>query len=185
MIFFLKGGEKMKKKSIIVSMFAILMLLAVVSPAMAAPAQKFPVTLDTKGKTIAPAERTWTTDGGIIHSIGGVRGGPVFLTIDTNPTITGTYIETGNSVINTKTGETIVHFNKMVCIFPLGSFEGAKTMRSLSEIREGKPVTLEQEQHAVLQGSGIYEGQTLKIGYDWVLTNPPLPKIYEGILIVP
>jgi hypothetical protein len=161
------------------------MLLAVVSPAMAAPAQKFPVTLDTKGKTIATAERTWTTDGGIIHSIGGVRGGPVFLTIGTGPTIEGTYIETGNSMINAKTLESIVNFNRMVCTFPGGSFEGAKTMRALYEIRNGLPVAIAQEQHAVLQGSGIYEGQTLKIGYDWVLTNPPLPKIYEGTLIVP
>jgi len=175
----------MKKETIMVSLSAILMLLAIVTPVLAAPAQKFPVTLDTKGKTIATAERTWTTDGGIEHSFGGVRGGPVYLTIGTGPVIVGTYIEIGDSMINHKTGETIVNFHKMLCEFPGGSFEGAKTMRALYEIRNGVPVAVEQEQHAVLQGSGIYEGQTLKIGYDWVLTDPPLPKIYEGILIVP
>ena len=175
----------MKKETVIVSMVAILMLLAVVSPVMAAPAQKFPVTLDTQGKSIS-LERTWTTDGGIIHSIGAVKGGPVYLTIGTGPVIEGTYIETGDIITNTKTGETIINFNKMVCTFPGGSFEGAKTMRAHWEIRNGVPVTIAQEQHGVLQGiSGIYEGQTLKIGYDWVLTSPPLPKIYEGILIVP
>jgi hypothetical protein len=175
----------MKRMMILISVLALLMLFAVVAPVLAAPAQKFPVTLVTSGHTIAAPERTWTTDGGIIHSIGGVRGGPVFLTIGTEPTIEGTYIETGNSIINTKTGETVVNFNRMVCTFLGGSFEGAKAMRSLSEIRNGVPVTIAQEQHAVLQGSGIYEGQTLKIGYDWVLTVPAVPKVYTGVLIVP
>jgi hypothetical protein len=179
------GGEKMKRENIIVSLVAILMLLAVVSPVLAAPAQKFPVILITQGKSITPAERAWTTDGGIEHSFGAVRGGPVYLTIGTGPIITGTYIETGNSIINHNTGQAIVHLNNMVCTFPGGSFEGEKTLTSTTEIRDGVPVTFEQSQHAVLHGSGIYEGQTLKIGYDWVLTNPPLPKIYEGILIVP
>ncbi len=160
------------------------MLFAVVAPVLAEPAQKFPVILTTQGQTIAPPERVWTTDGGILHSFGGVRGGPVYLTIGTNPAIEGTYIETGDQITNTKTGETIVHLSKMLCTFPGGSFEGTKTMNSLSERINGVLVTIEQEQHAVLQGSGIYEGQTLKIAYDWVLTNPPVPKIYEGILIV-
>ena len=173
------------KKEVVFSMGAILLLLAVISPVMAAPAQKFQVVLDTKGKTIAPPERTWITDGGIEHSFGGVRGGPVYLTIGNGPVIEGTYTESGDLIINHKTGETIVNFHKMVCEFPGGSFEGSKTMRALYEIRDGVPVAVAQEQHAVLHGSGIYEGQTLKIGYDWVLTSPPDPKIYTGVLIVP
>ena len=175
----------MKKQTFVISMVAILMLLSMVSPVLAEPAQKIPITLVTKGSFSSSAEREWTTDGDITHSFGTVRGGPVYLTIGTNPTIEGTYIETGNSVLNHKTENHIVHLHKMVCEFPGGSFEGAKIMTAHYEIRSGVPVTITQSQHAVLQGSGIYEGQTLKIGYDWVLTTPPLPKIYSGVLIVP
>jgi hypothetical protein len=161
------------------------MLLSAVSPVLAEPAQKFSVTLDTKGSTISPAEKSWTTNGGIVHSIGGVRGGPVYLWIGAGPKITGTYIETATLIVNTKTGESVTNFNKMVCTFPGGSFEGEKTARTTTEIIEGKTVVVAMEQHGVLHGSGIYEGQTMKIGYDWVLTDPILPKIYTGVLIVP
>lgn len=173
----------MKRILLLVPILALLMLL-LASPVIAAPAQKFSVSLETKGSTITAAESR-ITNGDIVHTVGGVRGGPVYLTIGSDPVITGTYIETGDSVINTKTGESIVHFNTMVCDFPGGSFEGIKTMKSTYRLINGAMTAVEQSQHAVLHGSGIYEGQTLKIGYDWVLTSPPVPKIYDGILIVP
>ena len=174
----------MKKQTFVISMVAILMLLSMVSPVLAEPAQKFSVSLETKGSMITPAD-TRTTNGGIMYSVGGARGGPVYLRIDNGPKITGEYIETAISITNTKTGESVTSFHKMVCDFPGGSFEGTKVARTSSEIIDGKPVIVAMEQHGVLHGSGIYEGQTLKIGYDWVLTTPPVPKIYTGVLIVP
>jgi hypothetical protein len=175
----------MRGKAIFVSGLVLLMLLTFIAPVMAAPAQKLPIVLVTSGHNISPPEKTWTTDGGIIHSIGGVRGGPVTLKIGTGPTITGTYSESGNMVTNTKTHETIVNFNRMVCTFPDGSFEGAKTAKITSALINGAMTTVAQEQHGVLQGSGIYEGQTLKIEQDYVLGDPTKTKDYFGILIVP
>ena len=175
----------MKRMMILIPLLALLMLFAVVAPVLAEPAQKLPVTLVTSGAFSGLPEKIWTTDGGIIHSQGQIRGGVVTLTIGQGPAIVGTYSENGDSITNTKTHEMIINFNKMVVTFPGGSFEGAKTARFTSEIRNGVPVTIAQEQHAVLQGSGIYEGQTLKISQDWVLTVPAVPKVYTGVLIVP
>jgi hypothetical protein len=175
----------MKKDFVIVSIFAILMLFVAFSPVMAEPAQKFSVVLDTKGKFLPSDVITWTTNGGIILSFGQARGGPVFLTIDTNPTIEGTYLEISNAMINTKINEEIMHFNRMVCAFPGGSFEGAKTAKFTLGLVNGVIIPVETDQHAVLHGSGIYEGQTLKIEQHWALADPLTTKEYRGILIVP
>ncbi len=178
------GGEMMNRKVLVViSAAVLLMLFPLVSPVLAAPAQKFAVVLKTSGSKIADPEKAWVTDGNISHTFGGIRGGPATLKIGANPTITGTYEETSDFNVNQKTHEMIGTFHKMLCTFPGGSFEGTKVARMVLD-----PVThlqIAMEQHAVLQGSGIYEGQTLKIEQYWVAADPQTTKDYVGVLIVP
>jgi len=169
----------MRKTFLLVSLLVFLMLI-IALPVMAESPKKIPVTLVTSGTSNSPPEKTWTTEGGIVHSQGAVRTGGATLTIDGQVPLVGTVTEDlGPSVINTKTGEMVGHALKCVFTFPGGSFEGVKITKATYE--NGKNVATEQ--HSVLQGSGVFEGCTLVLSQDWELTTPPMPKVYTGFLL--
>ncbi len=160
-------------------LFAMLFsMLIMVAPALAEPAQKIPVTVETFGGTNVPSE-TRETNGGIIHQEA-IRAGNVRLTIDGQAPIIGTYSEFVHITINTKTGEVMIQ-NSDVLTFPGGSFEGIKQTRQETA---GPTTVLAVEQHAVLQGSGAFNGQILMISMDWV-QGDPLPRLYSGFLLIP
>jgi hypothetical protein len=175
-IFSLKGGEKVKSVSIgIVTVFAFLMIFAAVLPVMAAPEQKIPVTAVTSNQVNGTPE-AWTTDGGITHSMY-TRTGTITLTIDGQAPIVGTLSEVAHSMINTKTGKFVGQNFDCVWTFTGGSFEGTKQTRITADAN-GKYLTLEQ--HVVFQGSGVFDGYTMKLTQE----APPFPPIYTGSLLI-
>jgi hypothetical protein len=172
----------MRGKLFFVLALVLLMLFAVL-PVMAASPKKIPVTAITSNQVTGLPEKEWTTDGGIIHQQGRLRTGVITLTIDGQAPLVGVLSELMDFTTNTKIGELKACAHKCVFTFAGGSFEGVKTLRMTSD-----PVTkaiLEQEQHAVLQGSGAFEGCTLMLSQDWELTSPPVPKVYTGFLLIP
>jgi hypothetical protein len=146
-----------------------------VAPAFAEPAQKIPVTAVTFNQVMGVPEKDWTTDGGIIHRVIS-RTGNVKLTIDGQAPVVGTLTESVHTMINTKTGEMVVQ-NDCIWTFPMGSFEGVKQTRVAGSSPE---VVDEMWQHAVFQGSGIYEGFKLML----LVEAPPFPPTYTGFLLM-
>jgi hypothetical protein len=169
-----KGGE-IEMKGKILGICIVLLLVAILATpiAVAEPAQKIPVTAVTSGASNTIIEER-TTNGGIYHSISTRDGGTVTLTKEGQAPIVGTYSEVVHLTRNTKTGETVIQNFDAVWVFTGGSFEGLKQTR----ITSGTPLTIEQ--HAVFQGTGIFEGQTLMLSQE----APPYPAIYTGILLI-
>jgi len=150
---------------------------------MADPAQRSSVTARTFGQVDSPPEKITTTDGGIIHMQGVTRTGNVILTINGQTPLTGKEMEVMDFMINTKTLEIEAHSHKLVFTFVGGTFEGQKTSKETGVISIRQiPETLEQ--HTVMQGSGIFEGQTLMLTENWVKATATGPPIYEGSLLI-
>jgi hypothetical protein len=164
----------MKRKWLIFALLPLLML-TLVPTILAEPAQKVTVTAQTFNQVNGEPEKDWTTDGGIVHTVY-VRTGDVKLTIDGQAPIIGTFSETEHLTVNTKTGESVIQ-SYDVWTFAGGSFEGIKQNR----IETSGPTTIiSLEQHAVFQGSGVYEGSTLMLSQE----APPFPPIYTGTMLV-
>jgi len=164
------------RKIILIGMIAL--MLTLVAPALAEPAQRIQVTVETSGGSNIPSE-THQTNGGIIHQEA-IRTGNVKLTIDGQTPIVGTYSETVHITINTKTGDVVLQ-NSDVLTFPGGTFEGIKQTR---QVTAGPTTILSIEQNAVFQGYGTFDGQKLMISMDWA-QGDPTPRLYTGILLIP
>jgi hypothetical protein len=178
--------KQVKKAVLIIPVLLLVvgMVLAIV-PVGADPSQQIPVTLVTSQQLNSPPEKTWTTDGGILHSQGIVRTGVSTLRIDGQTPIVGTHREVYDVKVNTKTGEAVVQ-SKFVLTFIVGStvgtFEDVKQTRTSGQSPiPGLPMTLEQ--HATLQGAGAFEGQTLMLSQDWEHTSLKHLNLYWHPLI--
>ena len=168
----------MNKKVLLFAVaFVAVALLA--TPVMAAPAQRIPVTLVLSNVGQDDFEKQWLTNGGIRHNIGGPRWGTALLTIEGQDPLEGTYLELANMIINTKTGALITcdREGKTVLTFDDGSFEGK--IHHFITIDGG---VIARRKHGVLQGSGVFEGCTLKLSQDWELGDGT--PTYTGFLLV-
>jgi hypothetical protein len=162
----------MKKIAICFLLLALSTLLMAVAPVFAEPAQKIPITMVHAGSTVITETRQ--TNGGIFH-YEGIRTGTCTLNIQGQAPLVGTYSESVHEVVNTKTGEVVIQ-NFAVLTFAGGSFEGMKQNR----VSSSGPTTITAlDQHAVLHGTGIFEGQTLMVSQE----APPFPPIYTGFLL--
>lgn len=154
-------------------------MLTMVAPVLAEPAVKIPVTAQTFNQVNTEPGKTWTTNGGIVHFQDVVRTGEVWLKIGDEPAIYGTIREPVQYIINN--GMFVLQNHNIVWTFGDDTFEGQKILK-----REyANPTTIiEEEQHAVLHGTGAFKGQTLVISIDWV-AGDPLPRLYSGYLLIP
>jgi hypothetical protein len=153
-----------------------LLILSSIPLVLAESAQRVSVTAVTFNQVMGEPERDWTTDGGIIHRVL-TRTGNVKLTIDGQTPIVGTLTETVHTMINTKTGEMIIQNLECTWTFPGGSFEGVKQTRVTGSSPD---VVDEMWQHAIFQGSGIYEGCKLMLSVE----APPFPPTYRGTMLI-
>jgi hypothetical protein len=166
--------ENLKGKWFVFALLPLLML-AIVPTILAEPAQKTPVTAITYNQ-VNGASETWTTEGGIMHTIA-QRTGNVMLTIEGQAPIEGTISETVHAMVNTKTGKSVIQNFDSTWTFPGGSFQGVKQVRT----EYSSPTVVAQvNQHVVFQGTGIYEGCTLMLSVD----APPFPPTYVGTMLV-
>ena len=183
------------KKAIVVIAVALMVAVMLAVPVLAAPAERIPValTVRTAAAQNTLPEKVWTTDGGIKHEQGIIRtvplesmaGNPpapvknVVLKIDGVP-IYGIIYAVVDVMTNTKTGVMTNHYQKWIITFPVqtgvpveGSFEGVHTWSI-----DTTP-TISGQGHAVMQGSGGFEGQTLMLKMEF----PPMPVVWNGYLL--
>ena len=181
----------MKKVTVVVLAMALLMLGALAVPVMAVSPKSLPalLTIKTSGVQNTVPEKTWTTEGGIIQERGIVRTvayDPVNKYVQLkigDVTYVGTIHAVVDTMKNTEIGMFINHYHKWLITFPVqagvtveSSFEGTNIW--VSEPLPGATPPFSIEGHATLQGSGFFEGQTLKIATEF----PPSPT-WNGYLI--
>jgi hypothetical protein len=165
------------KKLFLLSAIVLLVLLTAM-PVMADSPKTIPVTAKTYSQTEDHTnDRVLVTDDGIVHVWGTVRTGSVDLTIDGQPKITGTLREIVDLMKNPKAGIIVIQNRECVWTFAGGSFEGEKQTRMTID-ENGKILTVEQ--HVVFQGSGIFEGCTMKLTQE----IPPVPPMYAGTILI-
>ena len=173
-----------KKASIVILTLVVLMLSAVVAPTLAASPKKIPATvyINVKKAVDSAPEKMWTSDDGIIHKQGiirtvdaGTANNNVALTIQgQDPISGGTIYAVVDIMENTKTGLLTIHYHPWIIAFDEGTFEGINTW-TWDKI---PLLPLNLDGHAVLQGTGAFEGQKLSIQMDTSTT-------WSGSLLIP
>ena len=180
----------MNKK--ILGLAVVLLAAAMLAvPVMAAPATKIEgVTMEVSPGAAVPYDGypRWVSDGTISHSRGtNTPGMTVTITIPNpqdppNPTVLiGDYHSDWVANANWKKDPVeVVIMSKLTLTFGDDTFEGV-VQRSIA----GNPMlpTSPIEDHVVLQGTGDFKGQTLKLSYAGIPAVDPL--IAEGYIIIP
>ncbi len=183
-----------KLLAIISSVFIVLMLISFLAVVAAEPAVRKTAefTIRTAAVQNTAPERTVTSDDGITHQFGIIRTVPLESIVNGNPVknvvlkingapIYGTVRAEVNVMIDAKTGVTTTHYLKWLITFPVqtgvtveGAFEGVHTY-----FIDTTP-SVSVVGHAVLQGSGGFEGQTLMLK----VVFPPGPIVWKGDLLI-
>lgn len=189
----------MKKAAVAILALGLLVALMMVATVRAIPETAIPVTATQTG--------TGTVFSGIVLNDGdiffydAVETGIVKLYITSTITPDYTFEARGilNGTINTKTDNGVFH-RKMTWTYKvagevLGTFEGeVKADTTTYKYITGIPVSKFSTNvlHTVLQGSGIFEGQTLKLdglrptidpSLPWNTPTPANPTTWTGILL--
>lgn len=161
----------MKGKALLVSVLALLMLLTFIAPVLAA--EKVPASFSTSGAVTDLSGATInTTPSGIMHVNGALRTATATITFG-GITYTGSIRVDLNFVVNPIKGTTTQYYHKMTITFPvqtglseIGVFEGVFTWTAEVGLTPGSIIPATMESHAVLQGSGGFEGYTFHFGRD-------------------
>ncbi len=164
---------------------ASLMLFIVVAPVMAESPKTIPATLyiNVKKAVDSAPEKVWASDDGIIHKQGIIRTVAVGTSPNYNvvlsiqgqdPISGGTVYAVVDLMENTKTGLLTNHYHPWIIAFEGGTFEGVNTW-TWDKI---PLLPLDFDGHAVLQGTGAFEGQKLSIQMATSTT-------WSGYLLIP
>ena len=180
----------MKKKMLLVPVFALLMLFTV-APVMAAPAKWTPVT-GTQTSAGGAFSGIVLNDGGVFF-YDAVGGGTVVLH---TPTADYTFASSSvlNGTINTKTDEGEMHYKMLweykVNNVVVGGFDGEQIGKSTTTKYSATGIPLPMYStniyHVVLHGFGRFGGQILKLdGVRPAQTSgmTSLPVEWEGFLL--
>ena len=174
---------KIEKCSVLILVF--LMLFIAVAPVFAESPKKVPVSLYVNVKKALDTDpvKVWTSDDGIIHKQGIIRtvaigtspAYNVVLSIEgQEPIRGGTIYAVVDLMENTKTGLLTNHYHPWIVAFEGGTFEGVNTW-TWDKI---PLLPLNFDGHAVLHGTGVFEGQKLSIQMDTATT-------WSGYLLIP
>ena len=186
--------------AIATTVFIVMMLFSFFAIASAGPAVRKTVefTIRTAAVQNTAPERTVISDDGITHQFGIIRTVPLESTVPMGnppvPTVVknvalkingvpiyGTVYAEVNVKIDPNTGVTSTHYLKWLLTFPVqpgveveGAFAGVHTY-----FIDTTP-SISVVGHAVLQGSGGFEGQTLMLK----VVFPPGPLVWKGDLLI-
>ncbi|HLN46519.1 MAG TPA: hypothetical protein VK209_12510 [Candidatus Sulfotelmatobacter sp.] len=179
------------KRIIVLILGLVLLMLSAVAPAIAASATIVPVHGGSiaGGTSISP--EMWLTNGYITQLRGGgSQGGKLGLYIYPSaeePDYVLTINEEYDAMVNWKTGEGIWRFTEtweyLVDGQIAGTFKGEWLIKSTGAYitPSGYPVAWTHlEGHAVLQGGGIFDGQTLMMDSE---RTRGFPGTFEGFLL--
>ncbi len=175
-----RGGEKMKKKIMLISIMLLALLIVSAIPAYAKPTNgpnKVAVTVDMTRDRADPA------DGGDGGGNGILLEGPVvtgqiihvvleqhfFITItfDDDSTLEG-YAVVYRKVVNIKVGARVVLTDNYVFTFDLDDDEVADAGFEGNGLVMLNNVDQLSKAYGIFHGTGDFEGQTLNIGHGWI-----------------
>ncbi len=174
----------LRKKFLLIPIIALLSAMFV-APSFALPESAVPVTITRTTTGVLNAGDYWVTDGGIIQMRDCVYTGKAKLYITSSPPATPDYALTErrefSGTVNQGSDKDIafpgpwpdakvqwsehVVWQFVVNGQVLGAFEGVWKLTSVGWYLTPTPHDGPSEGHAVLQGSGIFEGQTLLLDY--------------------
>lgn len=172
-----------------------LLTLSAVAPAIAAPATRVPVHGVSISSGISTSSEKWLTGGDITQFRGGgSQGGQLELYIypSTVPDYVLTVTEEYDAMVNWKTGEGVWRFTFAMEYFEneqlVGAFKGQYIVKTTGAYLMPIPNPpyfvpvpwTHLEGHAVLQGDGVFEGQTLMLDFE---RTKPSPGTCEGFLL--
>jgi hypothetical protein len=194
--------KKMNRKLLAVATtaFTVMMLFSFLAVASAGPPVRKTAEFTVRTAAVSDTlpERIVISDDGITHKFGIIRTVPLESTVNVGtppvPTVVknvvlkidgvpmyGTVRAEVNVKTDPNTGVTSTHYLKWLITFPVqpgvdveGAFEGVHTYF----VDTTPSVTIEG--HAVLQGSGGFEGQTLMLK----VVYPPGPLVWKGDLLI-
>lgn len=179
----------MKKKITLIVALTVLMMLLVIAPAFASPADKVAFTGILTGYKPQPTQgedyRKFTTNGETIHIINQIGAGTIQLWLGTTtsgtPTYEGTWTATFKVNLNLKTGGEGPAMYKMIWTFLGGTFEGNILGTMVAPGPNDKGLI---DLHGILQGTGLYAEQRIMIedGYRALEGGP---TTYTGTIMTP
>ena len=166
---------------IAVVLLAIAMLA---TPVMAAPTQgqKIPITIYFSNQVAVLVEEQIT--GNVIHRVMDVTY-DIAVDVDGVPTYTGTAVAARDALLVPRglgvfdlvlNDDYVMEFDGFE-----GTFEGKATV-VLNDYAPAVPTYEAGKAHALLQGTGVFEGQTINAGHHWI---PFGPITWSGYLLKP
>lgn len=178
----------MKKVAVLVLAFALLMMLTVIAPAFAAPAEKLAFTAKQVPSMVQPPSpdvKNILTEGDTVHvrnMNGAGRINSSLAVARMNPNYQGTTSSIVRVNINLKTGEGDIVY-EMTWTFLTGSFHGNIVGKISAAPFTQSAFVYAQDLHGVLRGDGAFEGQTIMVDGGKVAGMAPF--IWEGTIVVP
>lgn len=150
------------KKTVLVIAVALMAVAVLATPVLAAPAEKVPVVF-VPSNVVTTGGAVNTTPSGIIHVNNAERTATANLKIGAVWYVGSIHVDL-DYIIDPIKGTTTQHYHKITMTFPVqkdltevGTFEGVLKWT----VEFANPMGLAA--HAVLQGAGAFEGQTLWI----------------------
>jgi hypothetical protein len=158
---------KRMKERIIVFALVSLMMFAVVAPVLAQPAERVSFIAKQMPNNPQPQQGDdyvkFTTPGDTVHIRNQLGAGTIKLWFGSTASGTPAYVGTTSSIIemlvNLKTGEGPIKY-EMTWTFTGGTFEGNINGKIIAPTPTANIMT---DLHGVLQGTGVFEGQTIQL----------------------
>jgi hypothetical protein len=177
-----------KKVAVLVLAFTLVMMLTVIAPAFAAPAEKLAFTAKQVPNMVPPPSpdvKNNLTDGDTVHVRDMNGAGKInssLVVVWMNPNYQGTTSSIVRVNINLKTGEGDIVY-EMTWTFLTGSFHGNIVGKISAAPFTQSAFVYAQDLHGVLRGDGEFEGQTIML--DGGKAAGIAPFIWEGTIVVP
>jgi len=164
----------MNKKILGISV-GLLVVAMLATPVMAAPATRVPVTvtLVVPSTPTPPVPPGWTTNGDINIIRDWVFSGGI-ATFSTLPGMTFVCYSEVHGMKNMKTKEGVAIYRSVWSLVGGGgSFEGIQICK-MHGLTGGFPPYTSSSVHAVFQGTGMFEGQTIIFSMEGPIVPPPV-----------
>ena len=171
----------MNRKIIVIVLALAVAMLA--TPVLAKPTkgQKVPVTITFLGQVAEPIK---VNDTGVVQHRHGLANWTIVLAIEGGPSYPGEAIlnERYVLIVPQKDGNTMIMRESYEIWFPSagGGFEGTAQIMMDGV---GNPLEVKGKAHALLIGTGAFEGKTINAGHHW--GTPSLPLHWDGYLLKP
>jgi hypothetical protein len=182
------GGEKVKKVAVAVLVFTLLLMVTVIAPAFAAPAQKLAFAAKQIPNMVQPPSpdvKNFLTEGDTAHARNMNGAGTINSSLAVTwmtPNHQGTTSSVVRANINLKTGEGDIVY-EMTWTFLTGSFQGNIVGKISAAPYTQSAFFYAQDLHGVLRGDGEFEGWTIMV--DGGKAAGMAPFIWQGTIVVP